>query len=187
METVSRVAISRTEERLTLTLPQGDRLFTTGCPLFLLALVCLTVLGLLALVFEAQYGAQRGLGGAGPGGDADLIAPGRNHLGFLWLLALLLMVAFLPLYVIRAGRARIVYAFDRPADAFTRNDRRIAALRRVEQVRVRALNDPDGALVHRLFVVYGDGREIFLDQSYGEPEIWILAHEIADFVGVGVA
>ena len=182
---MGRVIVGRDEgaDRLTLTLPQGDRLIAVGFPLFLLAIVCVTLLGLLALVFDAND-ALRGSRGGGDGGFFD---PSRNHLGFLWLVALFLMLVFLPVYVSRTIRARIVWSFDRGADVFSRNGRWIAALRRVEQVRVRALNDPEGTFLYRLFVIYGDGREILLHQSYDEVEIWILAHEIGDFVGVRAA
>lgn len=175
---MNRFVISRDADRLTLTQPQDDRILSVGCPLFLIGVVSTTVLGLLGLIFDAQ----NVLGSGG-----DFFVPRRNHLGFLWAVALIGMLVFLPVYVLRTGRARTVWSFDRATDCFARNGRRLTALRRVEQVRVRALNDPDGRFLYHLFVIYGDGREVLLHQSYDDAEIWILAHEIGGFASVGVA
>lgn len=180
---MSRFIISRDADVLTLTQPQAGRLLAVGCPLFFLAIASVTLLGLLGLFFQAnplRTGARRV-------GEGDFFDPASNHLGFLWLLALFLMLVFVPVYVLRAGHAHVVWTFDRAADALLRSGRRLCALRQVEQVRVRILIDPDGANLHRLFLVYRDGCEALLHQSYDDVEIWILAHEIGDFAAVTVA
>ncbi len=175
---MSRFDVFKDDERLTLTQPTNDRLLAAGCPLFLLALVCVTALGLLGLVQD--------LHGSHARGDGAFFHPRGNHLGFLWLVALLLMLFLVPFYLIKADRSRLVFSFHRAAGLFLRNGEIVTPLRRIEYVRVHPVRDPDDAYCYQLAVVYADGHEITLHSSYDEREVRDLAGEIGNFIGVAV-
>jgi hypothetical protein len=121
--------------------------------------------------------------------DADasrFLDPTFNHFGFLWLIGALAAGGLVPLYAVRVYRAATAYRFSRVTGLFTKNGRRITTLSRIEYVQVRPILDADDRASYRLSLLYGDGNEEFIDESYDEREIRWLAREIAGFVDVEV-
>lgn len=167
-------------DRLTLTLPVERRLVAAGCPLFLLSSACLLALGGLSVLQESDS-RDPGVGAA-----SRFFNPHANEFGFLWALACLFLVVFVPFYVWMVRRTSTVFTFDRARGEFFRYGRTVTRLSRIEQVRVRRLRDPDGYADFEVAVVYGDGRQEFIDDTPDEAEATVLAQKIADFVGVEV-
>lgn len=174
---MTRWQLVKDDGHLTVTFPMVDRLLAMGCPLFVTALVCVSILGILALVNDTQSSLGRG------GGFFD---PHANHLGFFWLLALGVTAILVPCTVARCYRTGLVYSFSRTTGQFRRNNEVITPLRRIEKLRVRARSDPDEVSVYHLIVSYGDGHEIELHDTYNEIEIWHLAEEIGNFIRVPI-
>jgi hypothetical protein len=175
---MSRFDVSKEDERLTLTLSMSERLLAAGCPLFFFALVCVTALGVLGLMLDSHASPMRG--------DGAFFHPRGNHLGFLWLIGLLLMLFLVPFYVVKASRSDLVFSFHRDTGLFLRNGAVVTPIRRIESVRIRPLCDPDDAYSYRLVIVYADGHEIVLHNSYDERGIRELATQIGSFIGVPV-
>lgn len=175
---MQRFLVCRTDEQLTLTRPLDDRIVSVGCPLFAVSLLCALLLGLLSLAHDTQPPLTHG--------EAGFFQPRGNHLGFLWLVSSLLLLILTPVYLLKTDRSHLSFSLDRARGQFRQNSVVITSLRRIEQVRIRRLVDPDRTPLYRLLVIYGDGHEILIHHSYDEAEIQALADEIADFVAVPV-
>jgi hypothetical protein len=174
--------IHRDRDRLTLTKSLGDRITSTGCLLFFGAFASITAIGLLSLMQDVSF-VDAG-GRDAPQDDARFFHPRYNHFGYFWAVGSLLMLFLVPFYVVRAHRSSLVFCFDRTSGLFSRNGKPVAALARIEYVWIRETRDPDDAYLYLLLIVYSDGHELLIDNSYDERRIVNLAKEVAAFLDV---
>jgi hypothetical protein len=178
---MQRFEITGDDDRLVLSMSLGYQRLGQGCLLLFLTTVCVTIIGILAVV-QGDVAA----GGKDLTKEAGFFDPHANHFGFLWLIATVLAGVALPLYIWKLYQTTVTFVFDRETDRFTRNGKVITRLSKVEAVRVRHSDDPDQRELHKLLVVYGDGFELPLDNWYDERETYYVAHEIAAFLGLHV-
>lgn len=177
---MDRYEIIRDEERLLLTTPVERRMVAAGCPLFLLACASLMVLGVLCVMYDSgRHGSTTDLG--------SLFNPRINQFGFLWLAALIFIAAGVPIYAFVVRRWSVAFCFDMNKGALLHFGRPVTWLSRIEFVRLTRTQDADRHFDFGLFVVYGDGHELKIDESDDEGEMRWLAREIAEFTGVRVA
>ena len=174
---MSQFDISRSEEQLTLKHPLSVQVLPTGCLLFAAASLCLALLGLLGILEDAQ-----GFGSGVAADSAHFFHPAHNHFGYFWLLGALLMLVLVPWYLVTANRSALVFTFERNTGLFLRNGRVVTRIGRIEYVCLRERQDPDEAFFYELSIVYADGHEMLIDNSYDEQQIASLAKEIAGFL-----
>ena len=168
--------IVETADRLTLRLENRGELGMKGCFFFgamMLGLLCLGVLSVVQTAEKSRMGMDD---------PSRLLAPTHNHFGFLWMFGLITLFIFLPIYVVRCYHSALVFAFDKPANAFLRDKRKVSSLRRIEYLRIRESRDPDNKYLYLLDIMYNDGNEMMLHNGYDEREIMNLANEIGVFV-----
>ena len=178
---VSRFDIARDGEQLTLTTSMENRLLGVGCLLLALSLFCLAALGFLSLMEESRTAFDRA--------SADtmrFLNPHANQFGFLWAVGSVLTLVLAVVYARKIRCSTLAFSFDRETGIFARNEKPVTRLDHIEFVRINRVFDPEEAYSCRLLVVYNDGYEEFIDESYEEPQIDHLAREIAAFVGVPV-
>src|SRR2546423_13796731 len=176
-----RYDVLKEEDRLTLALPIERRLMMAGCPLFLFASACLLVLGFLTIATEAHSLRDH------HAGDVDrLFNPHVNQFGFLWLVACLLIAGFVPIYAYLVRKYSMAYCFDLSKGAVLKYGRPVTWLSRIEYLKIRRTRDPDDFSTYTLLLVHNDGYELVIDDSNEEPQIRLLAEEIAEFTGVHV-
>jgi hypothetical protein len=164
--------VERNERCLILTRRPSAAHWWRACGLVGGAIAVVTLLGILAVVRE--------IGSAEPRG---VIEPA---LGSLWMLGVLVVAVLIPAYAARALIAPTVICFDRDRDVVTHRGRTVAALRRIDGLCVRRTFDPDRRTVYTLAILHTDDCEHVVERSYDEVAVWILAHEIADFLNVNV-
>ena len=111
-----------------------------------------------------------------------LFAPSENHMAFLWIVATGLMLIFVPYIVNRAYKASIRFRFNKTENAFFKDRRRITRLDKIEHVLLHETKDPDSRYIYRMYIVYGDGNQLFLHNGYNEREIMNLANTVSVFV-----
>lgn len=175
---MSRFDIQKQDDRLTLTLPPPTgQFFTVGCLLLVGSLLCLSMTGLLGLVYGDSH-ASEGIASE----TLSFFNPRTNHFGFLWLVGSLTMLVLLPVYVARLSRSDVTFIFDRAEAVFRRNGKIMARLPRIESVRIREQRQADGRFLYRLFVIHNDGYEVLIDESSEERETQQLGTEIASFL-----
>lgn len=102
----------------------------------------------------------------------------------LWAAGVAAIAVFLPFYAARKLLRPAAIVFDRERGALLDRGREVAALRRIERVVVRRNLDPDRGAVYTLMIAHTDGCEHPVERTYDDVEIWILAHEIADYLAV---
>lgn len=170
---MGRFAVSKDDDRLTLSQSYEGRHLINGCLMFFVASICTMTLGILALVNEMS-----------PDHSGQSFTPQGNHFGFLWLVSCALTAILLPLHFHFSRKSRILFSFERGTGVFTRNNRKIARLSRLEYVQVRTHFDPDEQSMYQLSIFHDDGHETTIDDSYDEIGVRVLAQEIAEFAGV---
>lgn len=111
-----------------------------------------------------------------------LFSPSENHMAFLWLVATGLMLIFVPYIVNRAYKVAMTFRFSKAENAFFKDRRRVTRLDKIENILLHETKDPDSRYIYRLYVVYGDGQQLFLHNGYNEREIMNLANEVSVFV-----
>lgn len=169
--------IWETDDLLTLRMPVDARRVAVGCGGFAAAAFCLMLLGAAGVWMEATS--------TETGGDvAAFFDPARNHFGFLWLVALALLAAFLPYYVWRVSRSGVILAFDRADGVLRRNGLVVCRLVRIDAVRMAAVRAPGERRLYRVDVVYDDGCKLLVDESHDLDDVRPAAVAIADFLGV---
>jgi hypothetical protein len=178
---MSSYEVIRDEERLTLATPTERRMLLVGCPLFLFAAACLLVLGAVTIVYESHHIDSRSAGD-----PSHLFNPHANQFGFLWLVACLFAAITLPLYAWAVKRMSNIFCFDLAKGALLKHGKPVIWLSRVEYLQIRRVRDVDHVSTYKLLLVYGDGREILIDEYSEEWELRLLAEEIAGFIGVDV-
>jgi hypothetical protein len=175
---MSRFEVSKDPERLTLSMALGYRRLLVGCLLLALSIICISMVGLMAVLRAPS---------AGPMGNADpLLFFDRhaNHFGFIWLVATLVMGLLIPVGLVRMMKSSLTFEFDRTAGLFTRNGRRISRLSKIEAVRIRREDDADDRSVYTLSVIHGDGFETAIENWYDLAAIRELARTISDYLRV---
>jgi len=175
---MSRFEVSKDPERLTLTMALGYQRLVVGCLLLGLTVICITLIGLLA-VLHAPEGVHSGMSD-----PALFVDRHANHFGFLWMVATILTGVLVPVGLVRILKSSLTFEFDRTQGLFTRNGKRICKLSRVEGVRIRRLDDADARSVYRLSVLHGDGFETAIENWYDLSGIRYLAYNIADYLDV---
>jgi hypothetical protein len=175
---MSRFEVSRDPERLTLTMALGYRRLLVGCMLLALTIVCITMIGLLAVLHAPD---------SGPTGSSDpLLFFDRhaNHFGFIWLFATVVMGVLVPVGLVRMLKSSLTFEFDKTTGLFTRNGKRITKLAKIEAVRIRRADDADNRSVYWLSVLHGDGFETAIENWYDLAEVRLLAHHVSSFLEV---
>jgi hypothetical protein len=175
--------VSHRRDALLLCLANRGELGIKGCALFAFTMLIVLVLGALSTLQVATAPAAPHVVVDDPG---RFFAPRQNHFGFLWLFASALMLVIVPLYVLRAYKAPLVFEFRRSEDTLLRDGRPVTRLRRIENLSITETKDPDSRYLYLLEVVYGDGHRMLLHNAYEEREVMNLANEISAFVGTGV-
>jgi hypothetical protein len=176
-----RIQITGDDDRLALTLFPGYRKVAQGCMLIAFTFVCITLVGILAIL-------QGNVSTPTPAATAslELTNPRGNHFGFLWLCATTFMSVLIPAYVAMVYHQRIVFLFDKEEGVFLHNRRVVAPLHRVEAVRLRHSTDPDGRILHKLLIVHTDGFEVPVDDWYNAHEITYVARVVAGFLDIPI-
>ena len=168
---------------LTLRLENRGELNGKGCLLFGFTMLIVLSLGILAMVQSAESIPHPHSGMDNP---ARLLAPRENHFGFLWLFSSIVMLIVVPIYVSRTYKSALVFTFRRADDAFLRDNRLVARLRKIDYLSICEGRDPDARYLYLLNIVYNDGQQMLLHNGYDEREIMNLANEVAAFVGTRV-
>jgi hypothetical protein len=185
VETPHRVGpfdITNSRDELTLRLENRGELTIRGCFLFFFTMMFVALMGIFALIQTFSSYSKDHLSD-----DPSVIfAPTQNHFGFLWLVLLLGTVVGVPVYVMRTYKSALVFTFRRSDDAFLRDNHLVTRLRRIEYLTIRETKDPDARFIYLLDLVYNDGEEMLLHNTYDEREIMNLANEISAFVGTRV-
>lgn len=169
--------VGRGDDTLTLRLENRGELTVKAVLLFSFTMTFILIVGVLSVIQTANVGSRTTLDD-----PQTLFAPTRNHFGFLWLVASLLMFILVPLYLRRTYRSTLVFSFDRAANAFTKSGKQITRLTRIEYICLRETKDPDGAYLYLLSILYGDGYEVQLYNGYEERTAMNLANEISTFI-----
>lgn len=175
--------VTNSPDQLVLRLENRGALTLQVCLLFLFTMMFVLILGIFAVVQTAQSGARS----ANMDDPARFFSPQQNHFGFLWLILSLGMFVAVPVYVRHLYRAALVFSFRRSDEAFLRDGHLVTRLRKIEYLTIREVRDPDARYLYLLNVIYNDGQDMLLHNSYDEREIMNLANEIATFVGVKVS
>lgn len=178
---MSRFDVTQDDYRLCLTMPVSTRLLTRGALAFFSSVFVLTLLGVIALVQEEHAKHARNSVAA-----SEFFDPGLNQFAFLWLVCCILMLVLVPFYVYSVHRSRLIFTFNRVTNTFLCNGRVITPLNRIEQVSLRRNDAPDDPGAFGIYLIYGDGHEMLIDDAPDATEIDELAYAIADFVGVAV-
>jgi hypothetical protein len=171
--------VRNSASELVLRLENRGELNAQGCGVFAVTMTVVMLMGFLSLLHVADTGGSF----ADP---AATLAPTRNHFGFLWIVSSVMMLALVPLYVIKAYRSALVFAFRKSDNTFRKDNRVVSRLSRIEHVSLRETKDPDSRYLYLLHVIYGDGNQLLLHNGYEEREIMNLANEISAFVGCRV-
>jgi hypothetical protein len=174
-----RFQITGDDDHLSLTLTPGLQRIIPGCMMLGFTFICVTLLGVLAIIKGDVNAAVHD-----SAGDLNFLSPRGNHFGFLWLTTTLLAAVLTPLYATKVILAPIVFRFDRRTGLFTRCGKKVAPLGKVEGVRIYHADDPDNRTLHKLAVIHTDGFETPLDNWYDEREISFVGGIIAEFCGV---
>ena len=168
--------VSETGDCLILRLENRGELGLKGCffaGAMMLGLLCLGVLSVVQTAERTRMGMDD---------PSRLLAPTHNHFGFLWMFGLITLFVGFPVYVVRTYRSALTFSFNKTTDLFTRDNRKIARLGRIEYLRIRESRDPDNKYLYLLDIMYNDGQEMLLHNGYDEREIMNLANEIGAFV-----
>lgn len=103
-------------------------------------------------------------------------------MAFLWLVATAGMLIFVPYIVNRAYKSAMTFRFSKAKNGFYKDKKKIARLDKIEYLLLHETKDPDSRYIYRLYVIYGDGQQLFLHNGYNEREIMNLANEISLFL-----
>ncbi|MDX1931107.1 MAG: hypothetical protein SFU56_00735 [Capsulimonadales bacterium] len=174
--------VSAGQDELVLRMPKQGELSFLGCMMFGSTMLAVLIIGVMS-VLQNQGSTVRGIGVEQP---SILFSLRENHFGFLWLFGSALILFLLPLYVLRAYNADLVFRFRRSDDSFFRGSRRVTRLRRIEFVTIRETKDPDKRYLYLLSLVYNDGQQMLIHNGYDERATMNLANEISVFVGCPV-
>lgn len=162
-------------DELSLNLANRGELSVPGCLLFVMAMVAILALGFISVVQTIEKTPLHEE-------PTKFFSPSQNHFGFLWLFGIVLMLVFIPYYVMKSYQAELVFTFRKSDDAFLRDKRLVTRLRKIEFVRIEETKDPDGRYLYLLNLIYNDGQEMLLHNGYDEREIMNLANELSAFI-----
>lgn len=162
-------------DELSLNLENRGELSVSGCLFFLAAMIAVLALGCISVLQTIEKTPLHEE-------PTKFFSPSRNHFGFLWLLGIVLMLVFIPFYVVKSYKASLIFTFRKSDDAFLRDNRLVTRLRKIEFFRIEETRDPDGRYLYLLNIVYNDGQEMLLHNGYDEREIMNLANELSAFV-----
>ena len=179
---VGPFVISHTPEELVLRLENRGELSWIGCLSLVFTMGVVLSLGLLSVIQPVQN--QKGHFISDD--PMSLFSPTGNHLAFFWMAGTVLMLGLVPFVVIRSYRAAMTFTFQKRENAFLRDKRRLTRLDRIENLTLQETRDPDSRYLYRLYVIYGDGRQILLHNGYDERELMNLANEVSSFIHVPV-
>lgn len=178
--------MERGSEEFTLRLDNQGDISLKGCLLFAFTMVCILMLGILAVAQTAQA-QQQHRRELVLGDPTRLFEPQQNHFGFLWLVATILILVGIPFYVRQAYKSPLCYTFlQGDGGEFLRNGRRVTRFSRIEYLLLRETKDADGRYLYLLDISYNDGLRMMLYNGYDDREIMNLANEISRFVGCRV-
>jgi hypothetical protein len=179
MHRVGPFDVRNSATELILRLENRGELSGKGCALFAVTMTTVMILGFLSIIQTVDTGANFT-------DPTQAFTPTQNHFGFLWVFSSVLMLVLIPLYVVKAYRSALVFAFRKSDNTFRRDNRVITKLNRIEHISVCETKDPDARYLYMLHLVYGDGYEMLLHNGYDEREVLNLANEISAFVGCRV-
>ena len=162
--------VERDAYSLTLTRRSGPGQWWRACGLVGASAMVVVLLGVFAMV--------RALGDGGP--------PRMNEFVWLWTLGVLAVAVLIPLYAWRALLCPTIIRFDSRTGTMSYRGRPVTSLRSIERLRVSRTPDCDGRTVYELAVLHTDGHEFLIDRTYDEAAIWIVGHEMADYLGVEI-
>jgi hypothetical protein len=166
-------------DELSLNLENRGELSVSGCLYFGAAMAAILVMGCIGVLQTIEKTPLHEE-------PSKFFSPSQNHFGFLWLFGIVLMLVFIPYYVIKSYKAALVFTFRKSDDAFLRDNRLVTRLRKVEFFRIEETKDPDGRYLYLLNIVYNDGQEMLLHNGYDEREIMNLANELSAFLSCPV-
>lgn len=178
---MKRFQVDKDATSLTLTMEIDYWRFAVGGGLFFVAMLCNLVFAALGVWQVDRSG--KPMGTLGP---FAFFEPQANPFGFLWGVSFVLIVALIPVFALRLRDSAIEYRFDLLSGLLLRNGKELTPLRKVENVQIRRMMDADRGHWYRIVLVYGDGNEIFIDESYDEDEVAALAYDIAGYANTEV-
>jgi hypothetical protein len=175
---VGPFAVTNTSHELILQLENRGELNWIVCLSLVFTMGTVLALGMLSILQPVQDSRSRFTSDD----PMHLFAPSENHMAFLWIVATGLMLIFVPYIVNRAYKASIRFRFNKTENAFFKDRRRITRLDKIEHVLLHETKDPDSRYIYRMYIVYGDGNQLFLHNGYNEREIMNLANTVSVFV-----
>lgn len=167
------MTIREEDDRLILRSESGTDV-TVKAVLFIgITIVCLFALGVIS-VFAGRSSGQ------------DVLAPRGNNVGFIWAFSTVVMIVVIPWYLSRLHRPAFTLEFLKKDKSIRQEGSIVTRFERVEYIDVSESTDSDGRYSYTVSLVYGDGQEIVLEQSYNEREELALADRLAGYIGTQV-
>ncbi|MGC4046940.1 MAG: hypothetical protein QM758_24355 [Armatimonas sp.] len=167
------MTVREDEDRLVLRSEAGSDV-TMKAVLFIgITIVCLFALGAIS-VFSGRSSGQ------------DVLAPKGNNVGFLWAFSTVVMLVVIPWYLSKLHKPSFILELLKKDRSVRREGSIVTRFERVEFVEVSESMDPDGRHTYSVSIIYGDGQELMLEQSYEERDELALADRLAAYIGTQV-
>ncbi len=167
------MTVREEDERLILR-SESDNSTTARAILFLgITFACLTLMGAISVV-------------SGRSSGQDIASVKGNNVGFLWIVATVVMIVAIPWYLSKIHKPTFTLELLKKDRSVRREGSIVTRFDKVEFVAVSEGKDSDSRYNYTVTLVYGDGQELVLEQSYDEKAELALAGKIAAYIGTRV-
>ncbi|MGC4043947.1 MAG: hypothetical protein QM758_09130 [Armatimonas sp.] len=167
------MTVREEDERLILRSEGGTNVTMKAILFIAITFACLTLMGAISLVSGRSTG-------------QDIVTMKGNNVGFLWALATVVMLVAIPWYLSKLHKPTFTLELLKKDRSVRREGSIVTRFDKVEFVAVSEGKDSDSRYNYTVALVYGDGQELVLAQSYEERNQLALADRLAGYIGTRV-